>query len=165
MFALACDFLSIPPLYILNYMVSVSNMLLNGFCANTGRPPYRFLHAISIRLQIWRVANETGVKNSPETVEAGSLALHLQAGKRNSPLRTLAKFTNSPIYAEIYKNPKRLDGKGFVPQEALYAIAIAAITIIIVLLVYFKKRKHSWTGKRSAVSSSEIGFYHLYGSG
>jgi hypothetical protein len=28
------------------------------------------------------------------------------------------------------------------PQEALYAIAIAAITIIIVLLVYIKKRKH-----------------------
>jgi hypothetical protein len=30
----------------------------------------------------------------------------------------------------------------FLPQEALYAIAIAAIIIIIVLLVYFKKRKH-----------------------
>ena len=89
------------------------------------------------------VTCETRRKNSLEVFRRAFWHFTFQGGKERSPLRTLAKFTNSPIYAEIYKNPKRLDGKGFVPQEALYAIAIAAITIIIVLLVYFKKRKHS----------------------
>jgi hypothetical protein len=45
-----------------------------------------------------------GVKNSPETVKAGSLALHPNKREQNTPLRTLTKFTNSPIYQEIYKH-------------------------------------------------------------
>jgi hypothetical protein len=43
-----------------------------------------------------------GVKNSPETVKAGSLMLHPNKRGGSSSLRTLVKFTNSPINQEIY---------------------------------------------------------------
>jgi hypothetical protein len=59
-------------------------------------------------LQIGWVANEWGIKNSPKVVEDGSLvftshAISPRKPRRSSPLRTLTKFTNSPIYQEIYK--------------------------------------------------------------
>ena len=44
-----------------------------------------------------------GVKNSPETVKAGSLMLHPNKRGGSSSLRTLVKFTNSQVYQEIYK--------------------------------------------------------------
>jgi hypothetical protein len=46
-----------------------------------------------------------GIKNNPKVNQAGSLAFtshtsFTKNGERNSPLRTLTKFTNSPIYKQ-----------------------------------------------------------------
>jgi hypothetical protein len=60
------------------------------------------LHRTAIRILIGSkydgLANESGIKNSPGMVKDGSLALHPNKREQNGPLRSLVKFTNSPIY-------------------------------------------------------------------